>query len=100
MKPGQTFMVYQGKCPVDKNPKGNTKIGSVDLVSSAGDKGLTDRCASVHTFGLVNQCLPDGSSLLCNVRPKCMLQDDRVQCKNCDEARCSNILVEHIQVST
>ncbi len=31
MKRGQTFVVYRGKCPVDKDRQGNTKIGNVDL---------------------------------------------------------------------
>jgi len=94
MKPGQTFVIYQGKCPVDANRKGNTGLGDVDL--STGE-GLTDKCASVYTFRLVNKCLPEDSSLLCNVRPKCILKKDNFHCKDCDETECSN-MVEHIKV--
>ena len=79
---------------MDANRKGNTGLGDVDL--STGE-GLTDKCASVYTFRLVNKCLPEDSSFLCNVRPKCILKDDNIHCKSCDETECSNI-VEHIKV--
>jgi hypothetical protein len=93
---GQKLVFIQGKCGVNKLRKGNHHLGDVNLMSG---EGLTDKCASVLAYRCITSLLPDDSYFLCNVRPHCILQDDMVHCKDCDEKE-MNGMIHQIRLLT
>ena len=64
-------------------------MGDVNLTTG---EGITDKCASVLAYKTLTATLPANSFFLCNVRPECILQENRTNCQPCDNAEMEGMI--------